>query len=117
MNRRDFLEVVAAAFAARSVPAVPSWLEGEEGEFVSIDAMRRAAQILKNKKSPLQYTVFMHPGAEADLLAALTPREAWTLAYRQARLGLKRYAKKIMASGEIGSYSNVRFIKSERIAA
>lgn len=115
MNRRDFLKLAAAAVASRAAPSLPPIVSQEPtGEWVTIDAIRRAADTLRANAGPGPYTIFMHSETALDLLESLSPKERWRMAYRQARLDIRelgdRLTESLHANG-IGRVESVRFIK------
>ena len=116
MNRRDFLKVALGLLGAPLLPPIPQ--PEVAGEFVSVDVLQRAAQLLGATSASIEgyYVAFVHSTVFDDIMRELTPREAWKLAYRQARVQLKQMAVELMAQPEIGSYESFRFIEPETTA-
>ena len=107
MNRRDFFKVGAVAAVATQFPALVVSAEPAAG-FVSIDTVRRAVDILRGQRG-VWYCI-VTPSIERELRGAMTPRERWKLAHRQARMDLNKMFKHDTIRGEIGSVEDVRFI-------
>lgn len=114
MNRRDFFKFAAAAVVASRLP-LPAAAAPPSCEWITIDAVRRARDALFDNavNGDLGYYVaVLHPSWMAQIESELTPREAWKLAYRKARIDLKDMARSIALTGSFGTVSGFRFIES-----
>ena len=56
------------------------------------------------------WVIMSHPSVEADLRAALTPKERWKMAYRSERMQRNGRARELVAVGGIISLDGFGFI-------
>ena len=118
MDRRGFFKAAAALVVASRLP-IPKIAESAPlGEFVSIDAIKRAADALKENTllaSGGDYIIFCHPDVERDI-RRITAKQEWKAAYRRARMELKKMFGDTRQT-EFGSVESMRFVVSKEVPA
>ena len=128
MNRRTFFKIIAGAaaapFVAKLLPegvnrffpeagGASMFQEPPIGEFISIDTVQRAKELLASHAVKGPYVCLVHPDAERDLRDMIA-RERWKAAYREERITRKKMMRPL-ANNEIGRIDNVRFVVSRSV--
>ena len=111
MNRRDFFRLSASILAAPLLAYLPATTEAApDTGFISIDAVRRAKDLLEANQAADSYVVFVHPDVTRDITHFMA-RHKWKHAHRQARLEIKNMAR--LVNGQIGRIDQIRFIRTD----
>jgi len=103
------MKAVGAVGLGAALPAVATEISGE---WFCIEPVMRAINLLKAQPKHEWYMVALHTDVVSDLTKSLTPKEKWKIAHRSERIRMRGYLEEVTASGELGSYQNVRFTVS-----